>query len=93
MHLHERICKWMLGTGPESDVVISSRVRLARNAAGLTEVEQAVVAARFALAGQRRPRTLQEVSELVGLSKERVRQVQIESLCKIRDAFEKHTAA
>ncbi len=66
---------------------------LARNAAGLTEVEQAVVAARFALAGQRRPRTLQEVSELVGLSKERVRQVQIESLCKIRDAFEKHTAA
>jgi len=32
--LHERVGQWMTGTGRESDVVISSRVRLARNAAG-----------------------------------------------------------
>ena len=32
--LHERFAAWLTGTGEESDVVISSRVRLARNAAG-----------------------------------------------------------
>ena len=32
--LYERIGQWMTGLGHESDVVISSRVRLARNAAG-----------------------------------------------------------
>ena len=32
--LHERVAAWLTGIGRESDVVLSSRVRLARNAAG-----------------------------------------------------------
>ena len=31
-------CEWLKGTGPESDVVISSRIRLARNLAGFNFV-------------------------------------------------------
>ncbi len=27
-------CEWLRGTGPESDIVLSSRIRLARNIAG-----------------------------------------------------------
>ena len=54
MHLHERIGKWMLGAGPESDVVISSRVRLARNAAGHRFVARASVDERRELAARLR---------------------------------------
>ena len=32
--LYNRVGAWLEGTGPEGDVVISSRVRLARNIAG-----------------------------------------------------------
>ncbi len=66
---------------------------LEHNAASLTRVEQAVLSARFALAGRDRPRTLEEVGQMVGLSKERVRQVQIRSLSKIRAALDRHSAA
>jgi len=61
---------------------------LTRNLAQLTQVERKVVAARFAVAGQRRVRTLEEVGRLVGLSKERVRQVQNDALEKLRVALE-----
>ena len=27
-------CEWLRGTGPESDIVLSSRIRLARNLSG-----------------------------------------------------------
>ena len=27
-------CEWLRGTGPESDIVLSSRIRLARNLTG-----------------------------------------------------------
>ena len=61
---------------------------LTRNLAQLTRIERKVVAARFAVAGRRRTRTLQEVGRLVGLSKERVRQVQTHALEKLRAALE-----
>ena len=41
VELHERDGEWMTGAGRESDVVISSRVRLARNAAGHRFVSRA----------------------------------------------------
>ncbi len=63
------------------------RVLLA-NMAELSEVERTVVGARFAVAGNRQVRTLEEVGRLVGLSKERVRQVQNEALSKLREALE-----
>jgi RNA polymerase primary sigma factor len=62
------------------------RVLLA-NLASLSDVERTVVGARFAVAGQRQVRTLEQVGRLVGLSKERVRQVQNEALAKLRAAL------
>jgi RNA polymerase sigma factor (sigma-70 family) len=65
---------------------------LAMNMADLTEVERTVVGARFAVAGHRQVKTLEQVGRLVGLSKERVRQVQNDALAKLRAAIEAQTA-
>lgn len=56
--------------------------------AGLTDLEQTVLGARFGLLGHDRAHTLQEVGRFVGLSKERVRQVQKGSLIKVHLALE-----
>jgi RNA polymerase primary sigma factor len=60
------------------------------NRACLTDVERAVVMHRFALEGAdaRRQPTLAQVGRLVGLTKERVRQIQNSALAKIRAALE-----
>ena len=39
--------EWLRGDGPESDIVISSRIRLARNVAGFAFVTRASADARF----------------------------------------------
>ena len=65
---------------------------LLRNAAELTEVERKVVGARFAVSGYRQALTLEEVGRVVGLSKERVRQVQNEALAKLRTALDEVAA-
>ena len=65
---------------------------LGYNSAELTEVEQRVLGARFAVGGHERVQTLEEVGRLVGLSKERVRQVQNEALSKLRLAMEGQAA-
>jgi RNA polymerase sigma factor (sigma-70 family) len=65
---------------------------LAMNLAELNEVERTVVSARFAVAGHRQVRTLEQVGRLVGLSKERVRQVQNEALTKLRAALDDQAA-
>ena len=60
------------------------------NRAALNDVERAVVMHRFALAGSdhgRQP-TLAQVGKLIGLTKERVRQIQNQALEKIRIALE-----
>jgi len=57
---------------------------LTRNMAELTDVERRVVGARFAVDGHKRVGTLEEVGRMVGLSKERVRQVQNGALAKLR---------
>jgi RNA polymerase primary sigma factor len=60
------------------------------NRADLSEVERAVVMHRFALEGsdQGRPPTLAQVGRLIGLTKERVRQIQNTALEKLRMAIE-----
>jgi DNA-directed RNA polymerase sigma subunit (sigma70/sigma32) len=60
------------------------------NRAQLSDVERAVVMHRFALEGAdaRRQPTLAQVGRLVGLTKERVRQIQNSALAKIRAALE-----
>ena len=61
-----------------------------KNRADLSEIERAVVMHRFAFAGTEpgRAPTLAEVGRLVGLTKERVRQIQNSALQKIRIALE-----
>jgi RNA polymerase primary sigma factor len=64
---------------------------LAHNRAYLSDLEQTVLRERFAintLSPSARPKTLGEVGEMVGLTKERIRQVQLKALHKLRVALE-----
>ena len=60
------------------------------NAAGLTELELSVVEKRFSFDDPDRVKglTLQEVGKMVGLTKERVRQIQIGAMAKIRGTLD-----
>jgi len=57
---------------------------LADNRADLTDLEETIVRERFALDNGEKKRTLAEVGEKVGLTNERVRQVQNVALGKLR---------
>ena len=59
-----------------------------RNDAELSDVEQAVIEHRFALNSEGAPLTLEQVGKLVGLTKERVRQIQNKALVKLRQTLE-----
>ena len=75
----------------EADCVEQLREMIARNGAYLNEVEQVVIHARFAINGDLegpRPKTLEEVGEIIGVTKERVRQIQLKAMTKIRAALE-----
>ena len=67
-----------------ADSIESLREILARNRANLTRVEQTIVTERFALMSRGKKRTLSEVGKMVGLTNERVRQIQNLALAKIR---------
>jgi RNA polymerase primary sigma factor len=59
------------------------------NLAELSEVEQSVIEMRFSLrTNQRRPLTLKQVGDKLGLTKERIRQIQNKALAKIREVAE-----
>lgn len=81
-------------TGFEGDCVTELKHILARNLAKLNDVEERVIRARFALdeldvAGQeRRSKTLEQVGEMIGVTKERVRQIQNKALSKLKAALE-----
>ncbi len=77
----------------ESDCVEELKNILVQNIADLNEVEQTVIKERFALDRARvlespSPKTLEEVGVLIGVTKERVRQIQNKALAKIRSALE-----
>jgi len=57
---------------------------LAENRAELTDVERAVVVERFAMGSDDKRKTLAEVGRIVGLTTERVRQIQNLALSKLR---------
>lgn len=64
-----------------------------QNLAGLSDVERTVIAERFALGpiagiGPAAPKTLEQVGTLIGVTKERVRQIQNNALKKMRLALE-----
>ena len=69
------------------------RVALRQNLAELSEKELQVLHERYIASDGRRPRTLPDVGEAVGLSKERVRQLEKRSLAKLRAVIEKQLAA
>ena len=70
------------------DSVDAVRDVLSQNRARLSDVERTVVMERFALGSQEKRRTLSEVGKIVGLTNERVRQIQILALGKIRAVLE-----
>jgi RNA polymerase sigma factor (sigma-70 family) len=67
-----------------ADSVESLREILTHNRAGLTETERIVVMDRFALGSGGKGRTLAQVGRRIGLTNERVRQIQKHALHKIR---------
>jgi RNA polymerase primary sigma factor len=76
--------------GHEADCASEVRRLVLNNAAELTDVEQAVIHHRFAINGPQdaAPLTLEQVGKLVGLTKERVRQIQNKALDKLRKTLE-----
>ncbi|BAM03318.1 sigma-70 family RNA polymerase sigma factor [Phycisphaera mikurensis] len=80
----------------ETDCVDELREIIRRNKASLSDVERGVIERRFAVGdnaridakGDPRPLTLEQVGKILGVTKERVRQIQTEALDKIRDHFE-----
>ena len=61
--------------------------------AGLTPIERFVVVRRLMQPAQAPPETLQAIGELFGLSKERIRQIQLTALGKLRHIDEEDSAA
>ncbi|MCO6438715.1 MAG: sigma-70 family RNA polymerase sigma factor [Phycisphaerae bacterium] len=77
----------------EVDCVDELKEILISNLAGLSEVERTVIDERFAIGRadnglSRTPKTLEQVGNIIGVTKERVRQIQNNALKKIRHALE-----
>ena len=70
-----------------ADSVDSLRIALDRNDARLSDTERTVVAERFALNGQDKKATLAQVGEKMGLTNERIRQIQKAALAKLRSTL------
>ncbi len=80
-------------TDHEADCVDELKNILVQNIADLSDVERKVIRERFALEHTAypeppTPKTLEEVGTLIGVTKERVRQIQNRALQKIRSALE-----
>ncbi|HOA72212.1 MAG TPA: sigma-70 family RNA polymerase sigma factor [Phycisphaerae bacterium] len=83
-------------TDIEGQCVAEIREILRDNRADLNEVEQTVIRERFALDATTlpaKPKTLEQVGEMIGVTKERVRQIQNKALQKIRTTLEETLAA
>jgi RNA polymerase primary sigma factor len=80
--------------GHEDDCVDEVRRIIKDNTAELTDIEQEVISHRFGLSAtqpqnpEARPLTLEEVGKIIGVTKERVRQIQNKALEKVKSALE-----
>jgi RNA polymerase sigma factor (sigma-70 family) len=84
--------------GVEVDCVDELKQILLKNLAGLSDVERKVIRERFALDMMENgrassPKTLEQVGLIIGVTKERVRQIQNNALKKIREALEEQYLA
>jgi RNA polymerase sigma factor (sigma-70 family) len=70
-----------------SPLVDRLRLALERNSADLSPTERFVIQRRFLQPQAARPDTLESLGRMVKLSKERVRQIQLEALAKLRAAL------
>ncbi len=80
----------------EADCVDEIRTILAENRAALNDMERTVIRERFALDDANdppKPKTLEQVGALIGVTKERVRQIQNKALRKIRLVLEENYLA
>jgi len=73
----------------QADAVDDLKEVLATNRANLSKIERIVITERFALASRDRNKTLSEVGRQVGLTNERVRQIQKKALAKLKSALNK----
>lgn len=72
----------------ETDLYVERlRRALDKNLAGLTDLETTIIAERFPTDRPKR-RTLQEIGRDIGVSKERVRQIQMKALGKLREVLD-----
>lgn len=84
--------------GAQLEELDELRQILDQNTADLSAVEERVLDARFSLrllgaSSAVQPRTLDQVGIMLGVSKERVRQLQNQAICKIRTVLEQRFAA
>ena len=82
----------------EQDCVDELKRILINNLAELSDVERTVISERFAIGrpeinGPPTPKTLEQVGVIIGVTKERVRQIQNKALEKIRGALEEQYLA
>jgi RNA polymerase sigma factor (sigma-70 family) len=77
----------------EADVLSDLKEIISTNLESLDEVERTVIRERFALAAEAVPKTLEEVGAIIGVTKERVRQIQNKALTKLRHVLEKGVLA
>lgn len=81
----------------ERECVEELKTILLNNRANLNDVEEVVIRARFALdepspeSAEMRGKTLEQVGEMIGVTKERVRQIQNKALTKLKLALEEGT--
>ena len=85
--------------GVEADCVDELKVILGQNLARLNDVEERVIRARFAIDDEvdevdvAKGKTLEQVGEMIGVTKERIRQIQNKALEKLRRALERGVLA
>jgi RNA polymerase sigma factor (sigma-70 family) len=75
----------------EADCVDELRKIIRHNSANLNDIEQVVIRERFAISDngeELQPKTLAEVGHIIGLTKERVRQIQNRAMQRIREFME-----
>jgi RNA polymerase sigma factor (sigma-70 family) len=76
----------------EQDAAAEVRRIVAENAADLSDIERTIIEHRFGLEGEgdERPMTLEQIGQIIGVTKERVRQIQNKAFEKIRGQLEEN---